>query len=48
MSRFVKEMNDKGMSGLAAEYHTIDYDDSPAGTHKAFMMNMPKNRYSGK
>uniref|UniRef100_A0A915AY19 Protein-tyrosine phosphatase n=1 Tax=Parascaris univalens TaxID=6257 RepID=A0A915AY19_PARUN len=46
MSRFVREMNDKGMSGLAAEYHTIDYDDSPAGTHKAFMMNMPKNRYS--
>lgn len=48
MSRFIKDMNDKGMAGLAAEYRKIDDEDSPSGSHKAFMMNMAKNRYSGK
>ncbi|VDN02054.1 unnamed protein product [Thelazia callipaeda] len=46
MSRFIKDMNDKGMSGLASEYHKIDVEDAPTGSHKAFVMNMAKNRYS--
>lgn len=47
MSRFIKDMNEKGMAGLAAEYRKIDMDDASFGSHKAFTMNMSKNRYSG-
>lgn len=48
MSRFIKDMNEKGMAGLASEYRKIDVEDAPFGSHKAFIMNMAKNRYSGK
>lgn len=47
MSRFIKDMSEKGMAGLASEYRKIDEEDAPFGTHKAFMQNMAKNRYSG-
>ncbi|EFO18353.2 protein-tyrosine phosphatase [Loa loa] len=46
MSRFIKDMNEKGMAGLASEYRKIDMEDAPFGSHKAFLMNMSKNRYS--
>lgn len=48
MSRFIKDMNEKGMAGLSSEYRKIDIEDVPVGSHKAFVMNMAKNRYSGK
>lgn len=48
MSRFIKDMNEKGMAGLASEYRKIDIEDASLGSHKAFVMNMAKNRYSGK
>ncbi|OZC09527.1 hypothetical protein X798_03484 [Onchocerca flexuosa] len=43
MSRFIKDMNEKGMAGLASEYRKIDMEDVPFGSHKAFVMNMAKN-----
>lgn len=46
MCRFVKEMNQKEMTGLANEYHRVDRDSSSSGSHTAFTMNMMKNRYS--
>lgn len=46
MSQFIKEMSEKGMIGLASEYRKIDEEDCSSGTHKAFMQNMAKNRYS--
>ncbi|EJW86257.1 hypothetical protein WUBG_02831 [Wuchereria bancrofti] len=29
MSRFIKDMNEKGMAGLASEYRKIDVEDAP-------------------
>ncbi|VDM10050.1 unnamed protein product [Wuchereria bancrofti] len=43
MSRFIKDMNEKGMAGLASEYRKIDVEDAPFGSHKSFLMNMAKN-----
>lgn len=47
MSLFVKDMNEKGLTGLAREYHDLDHSGPVSAAHTAFTMNMMKNRYSG-